>query len=136
MSIINPYIGFNGKCREAMTFYKECLDGDLSLQKIGESPMAAQMSSEMGPQILHSILTRGNTLLLMGSDCMGQEVYPGNTVKLCLNCSSNEEIHTIFTNLSGGGKVTMPLHQSFWGATFGELTDKYGMHWMLNYSKS
>jgi PhnB protein len=136
MTQINAYLNFNGQCREALTFYKECLSGDLYLQKISESPMAAQMPSEAGPNILHGSLTRNGTVMLMGSDMMGNALRPGNSIVLCLNCSSDEEINDFFTRLSAGGQVKMPLHQSFWGATYGELTDKFGLLWMLNYTKA
>lgn len=134
MTQINAYLNFNGSAREAMTFYKECLGGELVLQKIAESPMAAQMPSEMGPKILHSSLTNAG-LVLMASDCMGAATVAGNNVALCINCSSEEEINSFFKNLAAGGKVNEPLQQSFWGATFGSLTDKFGIHWMLNYTK-
>jgi PhnB protein len=55
---------------------------------------------------------------------------------LCLNCSSDKEITSIFDRLSAGGQVKVPLHQSFWGATYGELKDKFGMDWMLNYTRN
>lgn len=131
---ISAYMNFNGKCREVMTFYHECLGGELSMQKVSESPMAAQMPSEMGGNILHSTLTNNN-MILMGSDMMGPSLVNGNNVSLCINCNSDEEIKNYFSNLSVGGKVKMQLHQTFWGATYGELTDKYGMNWMFNYSK-
>ena len=105
------------------------------MQKISESPMAAQMPSEAGASILHSSLTKEN-IIMMGSDMMGQGLVKGNYVTLCMNCSSDEEITTYFSKLSEGGRVKMPLHQSFWGATYGELTDKYGMNWMFNFSKN
>lgn len=136
MTHINAYLNFNGQCREALTFYKECLDGDLYLQKISESPMAAQMPSESGPNILHGSLTRNGVVMLMGSDMMGKALRPGNSVVLFLNCSSDEEINNFFTRLSAGGQIKMPLHQSFWGATYGELTDKFGLLWMFNYPKA
>lgn len=72
----------------------------------------------------------------MGSDMMGARLKPGNSVALCLNCSSDEEINDFFDKLSEGGQVITPLHQSFWGATYGELTDRFGMLWMLNYTKN
>lgn len=134
MTQINAYLNFNGKTREAMTFYQQCLGGELVLQKISESPMAAQMPSEMGPRILHSSLTK-NGMVLMASDMMGQNVTSGNSISLCMNCSSDEEINSFFTNLSSGGKVVEPLHQSFWGSTFGSLTDKFGVTWIFNHSK-
>lgn len=134
MALINAYLHFNGRTREAMTFYQQCMSGELVMQKLAESPMAAQMSSEMGAHILHSSLTNDN-LLLMASDMLGQGTVCGNNVMLCINCSSGEEINHLFNSLAAGGKIQEPLHQSFWGATFGKLTDQFGIHWLLNYSK-
>lgn len=134
MTHINAYLNFNGNTKEAMTFYKECLGGELVMQKIGESPMAAQMPSEMAAKILHSALTN-NSIVLMASDCMGAAVKEGNNIFLCINCSNGEEVNTFFKNLAAGGKIIEPLHQSFWGATFGSLTDKFGINWMFNQTK-
>ncbi|MFN8252140.1 MAG: VOC family protein [Ferruginibacter sp.] len=135
MTQINAYLNFDGKTREAMSFYKECLGGELVMQKIAESPMAAQMPSELGAKILHSSLTNRG-IVLMASDCMGRSVTMGNNISLCINCSSEEEINNFFTSLSEGGKVNEPLQQSFWGATFGNLTDKFGITWILNHAKN
>ncbi len=129
------YLNFNGNCREAMTFYHQCLGGELVMQKISESPMAAQMPSEAGAAILHSTLIKDG-ISLMGSDMMGAGLVKGNVVTLCMNCSTDEEITEYFSKLAEGGKIKMPLHQSFWGATYGELTDKFGMNWMFNFSKN
>src|SRR6478735_5950008 len=126
MTHINAYLNFNGQCREAMTFYQQCLGGELVMQKISESPMAARVPSEMGAKILHSSLTKEN-LVLMGSDMMGNNIVKGNSINLCINCSSTEEVNSFFNNLSSGGKIIEPLHQSFWGATFGVLIDKFGV---------
>jgi len=126
-----PYLNFNGQCREAMTFYQQCLGGELVLQKISESPMAAQMPPGMESNILHSSLSNEH-LVLMGSDMIGQGLKPGNAIGLCLQGNSEKEIQTFFKNLSAGGQVRMELHRTFWGATYGELTDKYGFNWMFN----
>lgn len=134
MTQINAYLNFNGHTREVMTFYKECLGGELVMQKIAESPMAAQMPSEMGAKILHSSLTNKG-IVLMASDCMGAAVVHGNNIALCINCSSEEEVTIFFNSLAAGGKIVEPLHQSFWGATFGTLIDKYGITWIFNHSK-
>jgi len=135
MTQIIPYLNFNGLTREAMTFYQQCLGGELVMQKVAESPMAARVPSEMGAKILHSSLTKGS-LVLMASDMLGRSTIAGNNVMLCINCSSEEEINNFFNSLAEGGKIHDPLQQSFWGATFGKLTDKFGMHWMFNYSKN
>jgi PhnB protein len=136
MTYLNPYLNFNGQCRNALTFYQECLEGQLELQKVAESPMAAKMPSEKGPLILHGALSKNGHTLLMGSDMIGSALQTGNSIMLCLNCSSDQEINSIFDRLSAGGQVKTPLHQSFWGATYGELKDKFGMDWMLNYTRN
>ena len=136
MTHLNPYLNFNGQCRDALTFYQECFEGQLELQKVAESPMAAKMPSEKGPLILHGTLSKNGHPLLMGSDMIGNALQTGNSIMLCLNCSSDQEINTIFDRLSAGGHVKVPLHQSFWGATYGELKDKFGMDWMLNYTRN
>ena len=135
MTYINAYLNFNGQTREAMTFYKDCLGGELVMQKISESPMAARVPSEMGAKILHSSLTKDD-LVLMASDMMGNSIVKGNSISLCVNCSSDEEINLFFNKLSKDGRIVEPLHQSFWGATFGSLTDKFGVTWIFNYSKN
>jgi len=134
MTQINAYLNFNGQCREAMTFYRECLGGELTLQRVAESPMGAQLPAKDGAQILHSVLTRDGVTLL-GSDMMGKKLQKGNDVTLCMRCSSREEIDSCFNKLSEGGRVKTPLHQSFWGATYGELTDRFGMNWMFHYTR-
>jgi PhnB protein len=136
MTQINSYLTFSGNCREAMTFYKECLGGELSLQTIGESPLADKMPKKMKEYILHSTLTKDG-LVLMGSDMVGDKgLTRGNAVSLMLNCSSEEEIKNCFEKLSAGGRKDHPLENSFWGALFGDLTDKFGNHWLLHFDKN
>ena len=135
MTNINSYLTFNGNCREAMTFYAACLGGELTLQTIGESPMSEKMPAKMKDSILHATLIN-EKVVIMGTDCVRDEgLIQGNTVSLCLNCSSEEEIKSCFANLSAGGKTNHPLEDTFWGAIFGDLTDKFGNHWLLNYTK-
>ena len=135
MSTINSYLTFSGNCREAMTFYKKCLGGKLSFQTVGKSPMAEQMPKKMKDCILHSTLINGS-VLLMGSDMVSENgLIKGNAVLLTLSCSSEKEIRNCYKKLSAGGQATHPLKNTFWGALFGGLTDKYGNVWVLNYSK-
>jgi PhnB protein len=135
MTQINSYLTFGGNCREAMNFYKECLGGELSLQTIGDSPLADKMPAAMKDCILHATLTNGS-LILMGSDMVGEKgLQKGNAVSMAINCSSEEEIQDFYEKLSAGGTKDHALEQSFWGATFGDLTDKYGNHWLLNFEK-
>jgi PhnB protein len=134
MTQLNAYIKFDGNCREAFEFYKDCLGGELALQTVGESPMAGQMPAQMHQSVLHASLTKGD-LVLMGSDMIGSEGFvKGNSVFLCLVCSTKDEIQTFFSKLSAGGEVTHPLKEEFFG-TFGDLTDQFGMNWMLQLDK-
>ena len=136
MAVINSYLTFNGNCREAMNFYKECLGGELILQTIGESPMADKMPAQMKESILHSTLTK-DALVIMGSDMVADEgLIKGNSVSLMLNCSSEDEIKDIYKKLSADGLATHPLENTFWGALFGDLIDKYGNHWLLHFDKN
>lgn len=133
MTKLHCYLTFNGNCKEAMTFYKKCLGGELIIQTIGESPMAEKMPASMKAFILHSTLTNNN-LVLMGSDMVGEQgLQKGNSVSLMLHCCSKEEIHSLYEKLSDGGVATHPVEHSFWGALFGDLTDKFGNQWLLHY---
>jgi len=136
MTQINAYLTFKGNCREAMTFYKECLGGELNLQTIGGSPVEAQCPSAMKDHILHAALQKDG-LLLMVTEMVGQDGYSkGNNFALALNCSSEEEINTFFLNLSAGGQIMHPLKVEFWGAVFGVVNDRFGIRWMLTYDKN
>ncbi len=135
MAKLNPFVRFNdGKCREAMNFYKACLGGELEFMTVKDSPMAKDMSAESQGLIMHSTLKK-NGWVLIGSDMMRDKAKNGDQVGVSLECESDEEIKTIFAKLSEGGEVFMPLEDAFWGATFGMVTDKYGVEWMLNYTK-
>ena len=134
MKEVNVYLGFAGKCREAMTFYKKCIGGELEFNTVGDSPMAEQMPDQKD-QILHSTLVK-DSVTIMGTDMTRNKPVEGNTVAICVQCSSAEEIQSFFSKLSEGGIVYDPLKEQFWGDTFGGLTDKFGKNWMFNYSKN
>jgi len=136
MTQINTYLTFAGNCRVAMQFYKDCLGGELMLQTIGESPLAAKMPVQMKDCILHASLTK-DALVLLASDMVAQAgLQKGNAVSLMLDCSSEDEIKNCFEKLSAGGKIDHTIELSFWGALFGDLTDKYGNHWLLHFDKT
>lgn len=135
MAVINSYLSFDGNCREAMQFYKQCLGGDLVLQTIGESPLCEQLPKKMKNYILHASLTSGS-LVLMGSDMLPDSgLVRGNSVTLVLQCDSEAEIRGNYENLAMGGRITHPVALTYWGALFGTLTDKFGIHWMLNFEQ-
>jgi PhnB protein len=132
MTQINAYLHFGGNCAEAMRFYKDCLGGELKMQTIGDSPMAAQMPKEIHGNVIHSVLEKDG-FVIMASDMMEPGgVVQGNTMTLCVVADSKQEIETLFSKLSVGGTVGHPLKEEFFG-TFGDLTDKYGIDWMFQF---
>lgn len=132
MTTINSYLTFNGNCREAMTFYKECLGGELLFQTVGESPVSEQLPAKMKECVLHSTLT-SNHIILMGSDMSPETLIKGNAVSLMLNFSNEEETRRVYAGLSKGGDASQPLEIMFWGALFGHLIDRFGNQWMFNF---
>lgn len=131
MKDITPYLTFNGTCRQAMTFYKDILGGELQLMDFANSPM--DVPDEAKNYIMHAILT-SNGVTVMASDAMpNQPITNGNSVSLSINCQSVDEINQLFNSLAEGGQITMPLDDTFWGARFGMLIDKFGTNWMFNY---
>ena len=132
MQII-PWLTFNGDCREAMNFYRECLGGELFFQTVSNSPMADEMPEQMKNVILHATLTKGK-FVVMASDIVEETgLLKGNSVSLLLNCSSEQEIRTCYEKLSKGGTQTQPEELNFYGAFYGNLTDKFGNNWLLHY---
>ena len=123
---------FNGNAAEAMLFYATALEGKIvHSQTFGESGMP--ISEEGKDRIMHALF-EADKLQLMISDCQpGKEVTSANQVHLSLNFDSLELINKTFTNLSEGGKMTMELQDTFWGARFGMLEDKFGVNWMFNF---
>jgi PhnB protein len=135
MTQINSYLTFSGNCREAMTFYKECLSAELTLQTIGESPLSGKLPVQMRDFILHSTILKG-ALVLMGSDMVPESgLKKGNAVSLMLACSSEAEIRDLYQKLSAGGQTNHPPEDTFFGSIMGDLTDQFGNHWLLNFDK-
>lgn len=129
MALIHTYIRFNGNAKEAFAFYKACLGGDLSLQTVGESPMAQYMPDKKDA-IFHAQLKRGD-MVLLGSDMVGDEgLKHGNTMVATLECGSKDEAKDLFTKLSEGGKVGHELTDQPWGM-IGDLQDKFGVDWFV-----
>ena len=132
---LTPYLSFSGNCREAMTFYQECLGGELALQTMAETPVAAEIPADAQHHIVHATLTNGR-VALMASDAAGmrEPVSEGsNSVALSLNCVSDEQITTLFDKLSAGGTVIDPLAIGFWGGKFGCVADRFGKRWLLHF---
>jgi PhnB protein len=135
MKQLGIYLTFQGNCKEALNFYKSCLGGEIvSMQTFGESPMKSDEKDK--DLVIHSEF-KAEEIKFMASDTMpGHDVNSGNQVTLSINLTDEKEQKEIFDKLSAGGKINMPLEDTFWGAKFGMLTDKYGINWMLNCEKA
>ena len=130
MAQLHPYIHFNGNCREAMTFYHGILGGELTMQTVGESPMAGGMPPEMSDKILHASL-KSPHFILMSSDMMDEGQNPRNDViSLCLHSADKEEIRSLYNKLVDGGTVSHELTDEFFGM-YGDLKDKFSISWMF-----
>ena len=137
MKAIQPYLTFNGNCREAMEFYAKALGGKLEMTTFAEAPGAPM--ADAGSRIMHARITDANHLhgdaLLMASDMPpGRTEPPASGFSLSVMCESREEEERLFAAMSEGGDVTMPLQDTFWGAHFGMLHDKFGIRWMFDYT--
>jgi PhnB protein len=133
MKHAHPFLAFDGNCREAMTFYQQCLGAKLFLLTYGEAPF--ESPPEAAERILHSTLSNEERVLLMAADTMpGAPFQPGNNFSIFLECESREEIDRVFAALAESGTITMPLQDTFWHARFGTLTDRFGVRWSFNWA--
>ena len=139
MLSINPYLTFNGNCEEAFNFYKSVFGGEFPyVGRFKDMPSDHPVSDEQKEKIMHISLPISKETTLMGSDSsaeFGQATVIGNNFSISINADSAEEARRVFEGLSAGGKVTMPLDKTFWGALFGMFTDKFGINWMVNHDE-
>jgi PhnB protein len=130
-SILNPYISFNGTAREAMEFYKTVFGGELTLSTFGENNMSSDPAE--ADKIMHGMLKAENGITLMGADTpQGMEYKPGTNVSISLSGDDEAELRGYWDKLSEGASIAAPLATAPWGDTFGMLTDKFGIFWMVN----
>ena len=142
MKSVNPYLNFNGNAEEAFNFYKSVFGGEFqAVQRLSDMPAepgTPPMPESEKKKIIHISLPIGKTNMLMASDvfaAFGQEKVAGNNVHLSLEAESKEEADRIFNALSKGGNVTMPLATQFWGSYYGQVTDKFGILWMMSFNE-
>ncbi len=128
---LNPYLGFRDNARQAMEFYRSVFGGDLTMSTFAEF-QASQDPAE-GPKIMHAMLIAPNGFVLMGADTPKDRPHtPGDTYSVSLSGDDEAELRGYWDKLSPGAKVTWPLAKAPWGDTFGMLTDRFGVSWMVN----
>ena len=131
---LNVYLYFNGNCEEAMNFYKDATGGSIdSMQRYGDSPMGASIADK--DKVLHAIMTIRGTKIMFSDSSEKRTINFGDNFALAIDCSSPGDIKNIYEAISAGGTITMPLQDTFWGATFGMCCDKFGVNWMFNFDK-
>jgi PhnB protein len=135
MKEMNSYLTFDGNAREAMEFYKTCLGGELAVMTFADSPMKAQTPPGAEKRVMHARLKSGPTVLMASDTMPGMPFHQGNNFSLAISCDTPQESDKLFAALGAGGKVMMPLQETFWAARFGMLTDKFGVNWMLDVEK-
>jgi len=132
--VINPYINFGGKAREAFEFYQKALGGELSL--LTSSPNGPPEPAGPSDSIMHGTLTLSDGVVIMGTDGMAE--YPakvGENFAIALSGSDREKLTKAFEMLGEGGNVKQTLKDESWGDTFGWLEDKFSINWMVNINR-
>lgn len=138
MASINPYIHYNGNAEEAFTFYRSVFGGEfarITRFKDLSGPSFPGSENEAN-KIMHIALPIGKSSMLMASDTpefMGKHNENETRSKISVSADSKEEADKLFTGLSAGGTIEMPVADSPWGSYFGMFRDKYGIEWMVNF---
>lgn len=129
---IHPYLDFNGRCEEAVEFYKQVLGAELEgLMRFKENPDPHPITPGTENKVLHCSLKIGDSLL-MASDGRCTEGGPKFAgIILTLMPDSEDEAQRHFQALAAGGQIHVPLAKTFFSPSFGMLADKFGVNWMI-----
>jgi PhnB protein len=128
---VQPYLFFDGRCEEAIEFYRSKIGAQVEmLMRFKESPEPAQNPPGSENKVMHASLRVGETTI-MASDgrCMGQPSFQG--FALSLTPANDAEAERLFSALSEGGQVQMPLSKTFFSSSFGMVADRFGVSWMV-----
>lgn len=131
MTILAPYLLFDGTCENAMAFYQSCLGGDLTITKVGDSPAKDAFAANQHAKVLNAHL-KSTSLELFASDWLARDETPvhGNTVCLFLHANSFAELEPLFEKLADGADVTNPPKAMPVGV-YAALNDKFRVRWMF-----
>jgi PhnB protein len=137
MALINPHVNYNGNAEEAFNFYKSVFGGEFANVVRFKDLSAADcaVSEKEADKIMHIALPIGQNVL-MGNDVpesMGRVSENENRSKISISAETRQEAERLFSGLSAGGSVEVPMADSPWGSYFGMFRDKYGIEWMINF---
>lgn len=128
--VVQPYLFFEGRCEEAIEFYRKALDAKVErVMRYKEAPPAPGM--KMPPdKVMHAAFKVGETQVLASDgNCSGKPNFQG--ISLTVSARDSTHAKSMFGALAEGGKVTQPLTKTFFSSDFGMLTDKFGVGWMV-----
>jgi PhnB protein len=126
---LNPYVNFAGKCAEAFRFYEQHLGGKIGMMMTHrEAPDQSRVGPEWKDAVLHARISIGETEL-MGADIPNAQ--PMRSAYLSLAVESDAEAQRIFSALSDGGEVFIPIQETFFATRFAQLRDRFGINWMI-----
>jgi PhnB protein len=129
---LNPYLAFDGRCREAFEFYEKALGGKIAfIQTIGESPMAAHSPVEAHGRVMHVTLHIGDQVL-QGADAPPGQFTPPAGFCVAVHFGEAAEGERVFNALAQNANVQMPFQATFWAKGFGMLIDQFGTPWIVN----
>ena len=130
-SRLNPYLSFRDNAREAMEFYQGVFGGKLEATTFKEFGVSEDPAE--ADKIMHAMLEAPNGMVLMGADTPNaMELTPGSSISVALFGDDEAELRGYYDRLKEGGTETMPLAKAPWGDSFGMLTDRFGIDWMVN----
>jgi len=131
--LVQPYLSFDGRCEEAIEFYKKAVGAEVvMLLRFKDNPEPQPGMAPPGTEnkILHSSLRIGDSMVLASDGhCTGQLNFQGITLSLTVD--SVAQADKLFAALSEGGQVRLPLTKTFFSPRFGMLADKFGVAWMI-----
>ena len=131
---VEPYLNFDGRCEEAIQFYKSALGAEVNmLMRFKDSPQPPAVG--MCPpgndnKVMHAALRIGDsTVFASDCHCQGKPTFQG--ISLSISADSDAKAERLFAALSDGGKVCAPLTKTFFASSFGVITDRFGVTWMV-----
>jgi PhnB protein len=128
---LNTYLNFGGNCEQAFRFYEKHLGGKILMMTThGDMPDPSKVPANWKKAILHARIDIGETIL-MGSDVPPERFQPMRSAYLSLSVTSSEEAESIYSLLSEGGEIFMPMEETFFAFRFAMLRDKFGTSWMI-----
>ena len=131
MLVLEPYLFFSGTCEAALEAYKKIFGGEAEIMRLKDAPPEAGFPADQGDRVMHARF-HAPGVAFMASDGRPGEEYKGGNISMSIGLEDKTEADRIFKELAEGGKVDMPMQDMFWGAYFGQLTDRFGVDWMIN----